>query len=115
MRAMNRTRNTMLIEQGKVAANMWARMRGLLGHPPLKSGEGLLLQGEQAIHTVGMSFPIDVLFLDRTGQVVHLMSALPPWRFSRFIWHAKNVLELPSGKIRETGTTNGDQIEIQFD
>ncbi len=115
MRAINRTRNRMLVERGIVAASAWTRMRGLLGRSPLNSGEGLLLKGEKAIHTVGMGFSIDVLFLDRKGKVVQLMCAMPPGRFSEFVWHAQNVLELPSGKIQETGTSRGDQIEIQFD
>lgn len=115
MRAVNRTRDRMLVESGDVAATMWSRMRGLLGHPPLGSGEGLLLKGEKAIHTVGMGFPIDVLFLDRENRVVRLLLAMPPWRFSEFVWHARDVLELPPGKIQETGTCLDDQIEIQFD
>lgn len=115
MRAINRSRNKVLVESGDIAATMWARMRGLLGHPPLKSGEGLLLQGEKAIHTVGMGFPIDVLFLDRDSRVVHLLHAMPPLRFSEFVWRARSVLELPPGKIQETGTSLDDQIEIQFD
>lgn len=88
-------------------------MRGLLGHAPLKSGEGLLLQGEKAIHSIGMSFEIDALFLDHQGCVVYLMESMPPLRASPFVWRAQDVLELPAGKILETGTTVNDQIEIQ--
>ena len=113
MRAINRTRDTVLIERGMIAANMWARMRGLLGHPPLESGEGLVLQGEQAIHTFGMSFAIDVLFLDRAGRVIHLIQAMPPWRASPILWQGRDVLELPAGKITATGTALGDQIEFE--
>jgi uncharacterized protein len=115
MRAVNRTRNKTLVETGNVAATAWSRMRGLLGHAPLGSGEGLLLSGEKAIHTVGMGFAIDVLFLDRECRVVHLLRTMTPWRFSKFVWRACNVLELPPGKIEETGTCLADQIEIQFD
>jgi len=113
MRAINRTRNLVLVERGVIAANMWARMRGLLGHAPLESGEGLLLQGEQAIHTIGMGFVIDALFLDRAGRVIHLINAMPPLRASPMIWQSRDILELPSGKIAETGTSLGDQIEIE--
>lgn len=114
MRAVNRTRNAILVTNGTVAASAWSRMRGLLGHPPLQLGQGLLLRGEKAIHSIGMSFAIDVLFLDRDGRVVHLIAPMVPLRLSPFILRAENVLELPSGKIQETGTTIGDQIEIEF-
>jgi hypothetical protein len=114
MRAFNRTRNITLVENGAVADSAWTRLRGLLGHAPLKTGEGLLLRGEKAIHTVGMSFPIDVLFLDQTGQVVHLIPAMPALRFSPFVARAADVLEMPAGIIAQTGTALGDQIDLTF-
>jgi uncharacterized membrane protein (UPF0127 family) len=112
MRAVNRTRNTVLVENGTIAASAWARLRGLLGHSPLRPGEGLLLCGEKAIHSLGMSFAIDVLFLDREGRVVHLMRSMVPLRFSPFVTRAVNVLELPAGTLARTGTALGDQIDL---
>lgn len=114
LRAYNRTRNTTLVIRGAVAADWWSRLRGLLGHAPLQPGEGLLLRGEQAIHTFGMTFAIDVLFLDRAGRVVHLIPAMPPWRISPFVARARAVLELPAGIIAQTGTALGDQIELDI-
>ena len=114
MRATNCTRNRVLAERGVVAASMIARMRGLLGRSSLEPGEGLVLKGEQAIHTIGMRFDIDALFLDREGRVVHLIHAMPPLRASPLVWRARDVLELPAGKIKETGTMLGDQIEFQL-
>lgn len=114
MRAFNRTRNLSLVENGAVATTWWTRLRGLLGHAPLKPGEGLLLRNEKAIHSVGMSFPIDVLFLDQTGQVVHLIDTMPASRFSPFVARAADVLEMPAGIIAQTGTALGDQIDLTF-
>jgi len=114
LRVFNRTRNVMLIERGVVAASLWARLRGLLGHAPLRSGEGLLLCGEKAIHTIGMGFPIDVLFLDRNGRVVHLIPKMVPLRLSPFVPRAVNVLELPAETIKRTSTALGDEIILDF-
>lgn len=114
LRARNQTRNTWLVTQGALADNWWTRLRGLLGHAPLKSGEGLLLRGEKAIHTFGMGFSIDVLFLDSTGRLVHLIPDMGPMRASPFVSRAANVLELPAGTAAQTGTLLGDQIEISF-
>ena len=114
LRAINRTRNTILVAQGVIADDLWSRLRGLLGHAPLKPDEGLLLRGEKAIHTVGMSFAIDVLFLDRTGRIVHLIPAMPHLRFSPFVARAADVLEMPAGTIARTNTTLGDQIELEI-
>jgi len=103
-----------LVDRGDVADTAWTRLRGLLGHPPLQPGEGLLLRGEKAIHTIGMGFAIDVLFLDRTGIVKHVIPAMPPWRASPFVAAAADVLELPAGTIARTGTAIGDHIALEF-
>ena len=112
LRAVNRTRNTILVSDGKIAASWWSRLRGLLGHPALQAGEGLLLRGEKAIHTIGMSFAIDVLFLDRGGLVVHLIPAMGPLRASPYVGRATDVLEMPAGAIENTDTHLGDRIEL---
>ena len=114
LRAHNRTRNAPLVAHGAVAASWWTRLRGLLGHAPLKPGDGLLLRGENAIHTIGMAFAIDVLFLDRAGRIVHVIPAMPPLRLSPFVARAADVLELPAGIIAQTHTTLGDQIELEI-
>lgn len=104
----------MLVTQGAIADTWWTRLRGLLGHAPLQAGEGLLLRGEKAIHTFGMGFPIDVLFLDSHGRIVHLIPNMGAMRASPFVSGAANVLELPAGTAAQTGTTRGDQIEISL-
>ncbi len=114
LRAVNRSRNLVLVENGEVADTAWARLRGLLGHKPLQPGEGLLLRGEKAIHTIGMGFAIDVLFLDRAGCVKHLIPTMVPLRASPFVSAAVNVLELPAGTIARTGTALGDEITLEF-
>ncbi|MDE3090348.1 MAG: DUF192 domain-containing protein [Chloroflexota bacterium] len=104
----------MLVAHGQVAATTWLRLRGLLGHRPLQPGEGLLLRGEKAIHTIGMGFAIDVLFLDRAGRVKHLMPNLVPFRFSPFVSGAADILEMPAGTIGQTGTALGDLVELEI-
>jgi hypothetical protein len=100
------------MDHGVVAANAWTRLRGLLGHAPLAPGEGLVLRGEKAIHTIGMGFAIDVLFLDPEGRVVHLIPTMLPFRFSPLVLRAADVLEVPPGTIAQTSTVIGDTIEI---
>lgn len=114
MRAVNYARNQVhvLIEQGSIAADRWSRLRGLLGYPALRSGAGLWFPGTQCIHTFGMRFPIDVLFLDIQGYVIYSIHALQPWRISPYINNATSVLELSAGILRQTGTELGDPILI---
>jgi len=112
MQAINRTRQQILIERGCVARTDEARLRGLIGRASLADGEGLFLVGTKSIHTFGMRFAIDVVFLDQRGQVIHLIHAMRHSQVSAFVWRATCVLEMPAGVLCETGTRIGDCIEI---
>jgi uncharacterized protein len=93
-----------------VADSWWRRTRGLLARPPLKAGEGLLLLDCGSVHTVGMTYSIDVAFLDAEGRVVRGISHLDPWRIGLGGAHAVHALELPAGRLVETGTVPGVRL-----
>ena len=67
----------------------------------------------RGVHTRGIAFPIDVLFLDASGTVVSLEENLGPGRFAPVRWSARTVLELPAGTLRTSQTGVGDRIEFQ--
>lgn len=93
-----------------VADSWWGRFRGLLGRPVLESGEGMLLLGCGSIHTAGMDHPIDIAFLDADGRVVRRLERLGPWRVGLGGPTATHALELPAGRLEETGTAPGDRL-----
>jgi uncharacterized protein len=112
--AYNRTRETHLATALAVADTHWTRLRGLLGTAPddFRNGRGLWIVPCHGVHTLGMGFPIDVVYLDRNLTVIHIQNVLQPWRFAPVRAQAASVLELPSRTVLETGTTLGDKIEI---
>ncbi len=114
MRVINRTRQTVLVENGWVASSYWARMVGLLGRRELEPGKGLLLKGEQAIHMFGMRFPIDVVYLDAENRVLRQIEGLKPWRVGPYLRKSRNVLELPIGTLAATHTRTGDELVFDF-
>lgn len=95
-----------------VARNIWQRTRGLLGRRSLSPREGLLIEGCSSIHTCFMRFPIDVIYLDREGRVVKIVSHLAPWRFSS-ARGARSTLELAAGACARNGIAVGDVIAGQ--
>jgi uncharacterized membrane protein (UPF0127 family) len=109
LRVLNATRGVVLAECAEVAASPWRRMRGLLGRPPLAAGAGLLIVPCQGVHTFGMTYPIDVVHLDRTAVVRRVLRELRPWRFGPFVWRSHLVLELPSGAAL---ASEGEQLEL---
>ena len=113
-RLTNVTRGRVLGTRIAVADRWWLRLRGLLGRPPLVVGAGLLLTPCRAVHTFGLSYPVDVAFVDGGGAVVALYQRLAPSRYSR--WHkaAAYALELPVGTLAMTGTREGDTLAWHF-
>lgn len=80
-------------------ADRWfTRLRGLIGHPPLRAGEGLWIVPCRQVHTHFMRAPIDVVFLDRSLTVLHVLPALAPWRVSPWVRGAHSVVELAAGQ-----------------
>jgi uncharacterized membrane protein (UPF0127 family) len=112
--AFNRTRLAWLATALALADTHWTRLRGLLGvnSSDFRNGSGLWIVPCHGVHTLGMGFPIDVVYLDRESKVVHIQSDLRPWRFAPVRRQATSVLELPSHIALETGTEIGDTIEI---
>jgi hypothetical protein len=73
------------------------RLLGLLVHPPLREGEALWLDPCGGIHTWGMRYPIDVLFLDRELRVLRVARNIRPWRMALAPRGTRSVVELPPG------------------
>lgn len=109
---VNATRKTTVSSRCRFANSVLKRMVGLLNRRGLSEGEGLLLDRCYGIHTFGMRFPIDVLFLDKELRVIRAVPALPPFR-TCVVKHAIYVLELPAGSIQRTHTSAGDQIQMR--
>jgi len=114
--AFNQTRQLYLATHLAVAQTHWSRLRGLLGtsKDDFGNGRGLWIRPCRGVHTLAMRFPIDVVYLDRAGTVVHVEHNLQPWRFSPVRMQAASVLELPSHTVASTATALGDRIEIRM-
>lgn len=114
--AFNQTRQLYVATELALAATHWTRLRGLLGlsADDFSNGRGLLIRPCRGVHTLAMGFPIDVVYLDRAGTVVHVEHNLQPWRFSPVRMQATSILELPSHTVARTGTAVGDNIEIKI-
>jgi uncharacterized membrane protein (UPF0127 family) len=111
LRVANLTRNTILATRLGIANQGESRRKGLLGRDGLAAGEGLWIKPCEAVHTVGMRFAIDLVYLDRKHRVRKLRSSVPPWRLSACL-SAHSVMELPAGTIRDTQTERGDTLEF---
>jgi uncharacterized protein len=113
MRVSNASRNRVLGEMVREARSRFSRMKGLLGVDGLLPGEGLWICPCKSIHSFGMRFVFDALFIGPELKVVGMYERFRRNRISRVFWIARGVLELPAGTIERTRTEVGDGIEFQ--
>lgn len=111
MKVVNITRQTVLASCADVADRGPMRRKGLLGRESLSLGEGLWILPCEAVHTFGMHFPIDLVYLDRKYRIRKVRSNVPSGRLSA-CFTAHSVLELPAGAILGTRTRPGDFLEF---
>ena len=113
MKAVNMTRFTLLGDGVDTARTRLERSKGLLGTAKLPRGGGLWIVPCRSIHSFGMRYEFDALFIDREGRVVGMHPRFRRNRLSRIYWRARGVLELPVGTIDRTATRVGDEIVFQ--
>ncbi len=122
----NHSKGTIVAAQVHVADTSLARLVGLLNRSRLEQDEGVWIFPSKGIHTLGMRFAIDVIFLDRGRprkqdpevggriyRVRRIYHRLAPWRFTRLVWEAESVLELAAGAVESSHTEVEDELEIR--
>ncbi len=118
LRAINRTRTTVVCEFLEDAGGLSGQSRGLLGRERLDPGHGLLFNNGRFtpfmwMHMFFMKFAIDIVFLGRGGRVLNISHALKPWRVSAIVFGARQALEIEAGTAAASGTQIGDIVEIE--
>ena len=111
MLVRNLTRNAILGDRIEAARTSRERRTGLLKHEGLGEGEGLWIVPCESVHSFGMKFAIDVVFVNKKKVVVKVRPNMLKWRIALSL-RAHSVVELPVGVIESTGTRTGDQLEF---
>lgn len=107
MKVINITKQQVLGEHIKVADSFFTRLVGLLATPVLPPGTGLLIKPCSSVHTFGMRYPIDLVFIDSSNRVVKVVAGLKACRLAA-AEGAAYVLELPAGRALAALTQEGD-------
>jgi len=78
------------------ATGLMQRLRGLLFRRRLKSHEAMWLCDTWAVHTFGMRYPLDLVFLCSRNRVLKIVHNVAPARVS-ICRRARSVIELNAG------------------
>ena len=111
--ALRTTEGRFIAHEVRIVHSLAARWCALAGERSLPTRAGLLLSPARGIHTLGMRFAIDVVFLSRQMRVLGLASAVPPWRVLLAPRGTGRVLELAVGQIVATGLKTGAFLLVE--
>jgi hypothetical protein len=112
----NKSKQTFLAYRVRIADSILSRLIGLLGKRTLDPDSGLWIFPSRGIHTMGMLFDIDVIFLDKDLKVVALREVVHPFSMTGLYLNSESVLELPPHTIFKSRTEVGDEMMIsRFD
>ena len=96
----------------EVAVESATRNKGLLGRDGLAEGSGLVIAPTNAVHTFFMRFPIDIVFVGRSGEVVKVRPAVPAWRIAAAL-RGYAVIELAAGGAARAGLHPGARVSVR--
>ncbi|NMO09418.1 DUF192 domain-containing protein [Methanobacterium subterraneum] len=112
---VNKTKGTNL-GNADVANSFFSRFKGLMMVKKLEMGLILKLPSDRSrrasgIHMFFMRIPLDVVFADSDKKVVDTVT-LDPWTTYTPVAPARYVIELEIGKIAESNTEIGDEVDF---
>jgi uncharacterized protein len=107
----NSTKPTLSLLQLVVANTFFQRAVGLLGRSQLRTNEGMYFPNTRSVHTFGMLFAIDVVYINEYDEIVEIHHSLRPFRIS-WCRHAHSLCELAQGVAYELGLQKGQQWPI---
>ncbi|MDA3924503.1 MAG: DUF192 domain-containing protein [Kiritimatiellae bacterium] len=100
-------------EPVEYVVGFFERLKGLLVRNGLKKGAAMVIEHCSSVHTVGMRFPIDLIFLDKEWRIISVKRDVKPGRpMLSGGWHAKRVVESQAGGLDLEQLKVGDKLEF---
>ena len=104
--------NEIICENALNANTPIKRIIGLLARKDFNEIDGLLLFPCSQIHSIGMKFIFDAIYLDKYYKIIALYKNIPKNRILPYKIKAKYVLELPANTIIEKNLGIDDVLKI---
>ncbi|MBN1687713.1 MAG: DUF192 domain-containing protein [Candidatus Omnitrophica bacterium] len=104
------TSNNQEVAEVESASTFSRRLFGLLFEKSKESAPALWLVPCKAVHTCGMRWPIDLIFLSKTFQVVEICKGVKPFSWPVVCWRAHSVVEISRDHWDKDAVRVGDQL-----
>jgi len=115
IQVVNQRNGQFIVESGKLANTFKARLIGLTTYKELGHGQGMIIMPCSVIHTFGMQFPIDVIFVSNDDEIVYAIKGMKPNRISPHIKDSGYIIEVPIGQIKATNSIIGGKLTMNGD
>ena len=112
MRIKNTRNDIVVADHGWVADSFWQRLKGLLGTKILEVGHGLVIKPCSSVHTFGMAYPIDVLFVAGDDRIIKIIDGMKAGQVAMGLG-SRYVIELPIGTVERTMCLVGDRLTFE--
>ena len=109
---MKNQEGVVLINDITIAKSHFSRMKGLMFADKMPGCLGFLIDPCNSIHTFFMKFNLDVAFISKKNEIVHVERDMKPWRATKIYFKAKKVLEMKSGTM-PSQIQKGLKVEIE--
>lgn len=111
---VNLKNNIIIADRVILADTFLKRLKGLMFKPNLRERECLIINPCKMIHTFGMRFSLDIIFLSNSNIVLETIKDIRPNHISLYVLESTKVLELPAGTLKATNTVKGDLLKISI-
>jgi hypothetical protein len=110
----NKTRKTTVAANATRINGYWGCLLGVAGLPKhwAQLGNGLWIVECHIVHTIGVTFPIDLICLSQDKHVLYLKEFVRPFSIVKVSVRASSFLQLPPHTIYRSETRMDDIIEI---
>jgi uncharacterized membrane protein (UPF0127 family) len=108
----NKSKDLKILSNMKEARTLWPRLKGLLGTKEIAEDSGLWIHSCNSIHTFGMRYSIDCIFIDSKFCVRKLIKDVKPGYLIWPIWSARSVIEVKAGTCEKFNIQVGDLLHV---
>lgn len=107
----NLTKNEVIAKRPVFASSMLMRCRGMIGRS-FDSFDAMIFEGCNMVHTMFMSIPLDLIFIDKNNAVKRLAMHVKPWRPMIRCGKAVTVIEMADGILECLNIEEGDILDL---
>lgn len=83
-----------------IVTGLISKLKGLLFRPTLGDRQAVVFTPCSFVHTCGMDYLVDIIFLDKNFCVIEITQDCRPWRFV-YCKNATHILKMLGGQAEE--------------